>query len=174
MVNLQRSLFLAICLSLFSHIAHSQIVINSRFKPISYEEMMAPLVAAQQFHNQCISTLDDLLERTEQVEQYINKDLEPKTWRRYADYYNSIVDEYNRINKQGTDTGTRSRINNLKRNFSHVINGIINAYNRRIELANNQYRRIQSTNERCNRFFSEIPLDEFLDGNTPRISYYNN
>ena len=112
---------------IFSERATAQIVINSQFKPFSYEELAAPLRAATQFHNQCCETLIGLMENAEQVEQYINKENEPITWRRYADYYNSIVDEYNRINRNGTEAGTRRRINDLKRNFSRVIKGITGA-----------------------------------------------
>lgn len=153
-------------------VSFSQIVINSQFRPFSYDEMVAPLQAVTNFHNQCCETLIGLMENAEQIEPYINKENDPITWKRYADYYNSIVDEYNRINKNGTNQGTRGRINDLKRNFSKVINGIGNAYNRRNELANNQYQRVRATNEKCNRWYAEISLDEFLDGKTPTVSYY--
>lgn len=152
--------------------SYGQIVINSQFRPFSYDEMVAPLQAAANFHRVCTETLLSLMENAEQLEPYINRDKDPISWKRYVDYYNSVVDEYNRIQKNGTNQGTRARINDLKQNFSRVIIGIGNAYNRRNELANNQYQRVRSTNEKCSRWFSEISLDEFLDGNTPTISYY--
>lgn len=151
---------------------NAQIVINSQFKPFTYDEMVAPLQTYANFYNQCCETLIGLMDNAEQIEAYINKEKEPITWRRYADYYNSILEEYNRIQKKGTNQGTRGRINDLKRNFSRVINGIANAYNRRSELSNNQSQRINSTHERCDRWYSEISLDEFLDGKTPSVSYY--
>ena len=160
---------------IFLHFAESaNAQSTARFTPFTYEEMAAPLRAYTNFFNQCCETLIDLMENAEQIEPYINKEKEPITWQRYCNYYNSIVNEYNSINKQGTNTGTRGRINNLKRNFSRVINDIANTYNRRNQLANNQFQRIQSTKERCDRYFSDIPLDEFLDGKTPSIKYYTN
>lgn len=158
-------------MSLFLNSAEAQIVINSQFKPFSYEEMMAPLQAVQEFHNQCLETLQNLLENAEKVEPYINKEREPLTWRRYADYYNSVASEYRSINENGVNKGTRGRINTFKKEYSKVINGIISAYNRRNEKANYQFKRIQSTQEKCSRYFLDISLDEFLDGKTPIVTY---
>ena len=144
--------------------------ITSKFRPLSYDEMMAPIVAAQNFHNQCCESLIGLMDAAEKIEPYINKEKDPITWRRYADYYNSIVDEYNRINKNGTNQRTRSNINNLRKNFS-IINGIGNAYNKRNELAEHQYRRIQAIHCNPDRLYIDISLDEFLDGKTPSVNY---
>lgn len=152
-------------------IANAQ-VITSKFRPLSYGEMVAPLQAYSNFVNQCLAKLEKLMENAEQIEPYINKAIETKTWERYASYYNSISAEYNRIIDRGTDQGTRRRINELARTFSDVIDNIGNAYNRRAELSRNQFQRIQSTHERCSRYFADIPLDEFLDGKTPIVNYY--
>lgn len=163
---------LTLLFSLFCSVpSFCQIVINSQFKPLSYDEMVAPLQMVANFHRECSQTLVSLMENAESIESCINKDADPLTWKRYADYYNSIVDEYNRIQKNGTNQGTRGRIAELRRNYSRVINGIGNAYNRRNELANNQYQRVRATNEKCSRWFSEISLDEFLDGRTPSVTY---
>lgn len=171
MVKRTKRLFTLVIIIVCSLSSKGQIVINSPFKPFSYDEMVAPLQAVANFQKECCETLIGLMENAEQIEPYINKSIEPITWKRYADYYNSVVDEYNRIRKNGTNQGTRNRISELQRNFSRVIKGIGNAYNRRNELAKNQYERIRTTHEKCCRWFSEIPLDEFLDGKTPNVTY---
>lgn len=161
--------FVFICLNAFN--SSAQIRINSQFRPYSYDEMVAPLQAYQQFYNQCLGRLSNLLENAETIEEYIDKNKDPECWRRYTNYYNSVVNEYNSIRNNGTNQGTRNRISNLEREFK-VINSLGNAYNRRADLSNTQFQRIRSTNERCDRYYSDMSLDEFLDGKTPSVTYY--
>lgn len=137
----------------------------------SYSDMMAPLIAYQQFYNECLEKLSNLLENTESIEGYIDKTKDPQCWQQYVNYYNAVINEYNNIQKNGTDTGTRNRINSLRRDFK-IINSIVNAYNRRTQLSESQFLRLRSTNERCDKFYSDMSLDDFLDGKTPTITYY--
>ena len=53
--------------------ANAQIVVNSQFKARSYDEMVAPLLMVQRFHQECLDNLDALAEQTEQAEQFISK-----------------------------------------------------------------------------------------------------
>lgn len=155
--------------------ANAQIVNSSKFKPFRYDEMMAPLLAVQQFHKECCQTLIQLMDSAKEVEEYINPEKDSVSWSHYTNYYNSVVDEYNEINKNGTNQGTRQRIYNLRKNFS-VINAIVHAYNRRAKMANDQYQRLQSSpNIRCDKFYSDYSVDDFLDGKTPVVNYtYDN
>lgn len=95
--------------------ANAQIVVNSRFKSMTFDEMAAPLIMAQRFQQECLNNLDALAEQTEQAEQFISKEKDPTTWKVYADCYNSIVNEYNSILKNGTNRGTRKAISDLRR-----------------------------------------------------------
>ena len=144
---------------------------NSAFRPFSFAEMAAPFQMMKQFQDECLNTLMELMDKAESVESYIDKNQDPTCWNRYTEYYNSIVDEYQSILKSGTNQGTRNRIFNLRKNFI-VIDDIKRAYNRRYELSNSQYQRISATHEKCTRYYSAISLDEFLDGNTPTVTYY--
>lgn len=170
-----KNLFVAASLSLASlnlNNADAQIIVNtSQIQPAPFEQGMAVLRAGREFYYECLEKLENLLDKTAKIKPYISKDKDPRTWSRYSDYYNSVVNEYNRLKEQGTDTGTRRRIHSLKMNYSEVISPIVSAYNRRNDLAREQYSRIQYSKESCSRFFSEISLDEFLDGNTPSVTY---
>ena len=142
-----------------------------RFRPFSYDELAAPAIAAQRYHNQCCQYLIQLMESAQEIEAYISKAKDPICWSRYCNYYNSVVDEYKNINKNGVDRGTEQRISNLKTKFS-VINAIMSAYNKRSDMANDQYRRLQSSpNIRCDKFYMDFSVDAFLDGKTPRVNY---
>jgi hypothetical protein len=81
----------------------------------------------------------------------------------YADCYNSIIDEYNSILKNGTNQGTRKAISDLRRQSSSLLASIKAAYDRRNRLSNDQYARLRAVDGLiCNRFFSDISIDEFM------------
>lgn len=152
--------------------ANAQIVVNSRFKPMTFDEMAAPLIMAQRFQQECLNNLDALAEQTEQAEQFISKEKDPTTWKVYADCYNSIIDEYNSILKNGTNRGTRKAISDLRRQSSSLLASIKAAYDRRNRLSNDQYARLRAVDGlMCNRFFSDISIDEFMNGKTPTVTY---
>lgn len=152
--------------------ANAQIVTNSRYKAMSFDEMAAPLLIYQRFYQECLDKLEALAEQTEQAEQFISKDKDPATWKVYADCYNSIINEYNSIVKNGTNQGTRKAISDLTRQSSSLLAGIKAAYDRRNRLSNDQYARLRATDGlTCNRFFSDISIDEFMNGKTPIVTY---
>lgn len=152
--------------------SNAQIVVNSKFKTMSYDEMMAPILMAQRFHQECLANLSSLLEQTEQAEQFISKDKDPMTWNLYADCYDAIVDEYNSINQNGTNQGTRRAIADLRKRSSSVLSRIRSASNRRDRLSADQYSRLRATEGlTCSRYYSDISLDEFMDGKTPVVTY---
>lgn len=146
-------------------------VISSKFEPLSYEEMTAPLIIYRNFVRECSAKLLDLLNRSQEVEPYIDQSKDPQTWRRYNDYYGSVCNEAKILLEYGTNQGTRGRIFKLQQEFS-VIKGIADAYKRRKELYDDQYRYMRSTNKKPDRLYIEISLDEFLDGQTPIIYYH--
>ena len=148
------------------------IVVNARFKARSFDEMAAPLLMIRQFQQECLSNLEALAEQTEQAECFISEDKDPVTWKEYVGCYNSIIDEYNSILKKGTNTGTRKAISDLRRQSSSFITRVKAAYDRRNRLSNDQYARLRAIDGlTCDRFFSDISIDEFMDGKTPTVIY---
>ena len=153
--------------------ANAQIVVNSRFKSMTFDEMAAPLIMAQRFQQECLNNLDALAEQTEQAEQFISEEKDPATWEVYADCYNSIIDEYNSILKNGTNQGTRRAISDLRRQSSSLLASIKAAYDRRNRLSNDQYARLRAVDGlMCNRFFSDISIDEFMNGKTTITKFF--
>ena len=162
-----KNLFFALCM-LMSFLTNEA---TAQYRGMTFDEMMKPLLLYRNFFDECNNQLIALMESAQEIEPYIDRNKDPNTWNRYTAYYNSVVNEYNNINQRGTNQNTRSNIANLRRRFSEI-NSIIAAYNRRADLANAQYHRLRSTNQRCDRYYSEISLDEFLDGKTPVVNYY--
>ncbi len=146
--------------------------VNSQFKALSYDEMVAPLLMYQRFVQKCLDDLESLAEQTEQAEQFVNEEKDPVTWKMYADCYNSIIDEYNSISKNGTNKGTTRIISDLRRQSSSLLACIKSAYDKRNRLASEQYARLKALDGlMCDRFFSDISIDEFMNGKTPTVTY---
>lgn len=165
--------FLAIILALAAYSIHAQIVTNSKFKPIPFQQMAGTLMAAKQFQEECLSSLEAMANKTESIEFMINKDKDPVSWGIYSKCYNAIIDEYNGICKRGTNVKTRNNLSKLRTTCNELCAKIKNAYERRNNLSRDQYARLQSVQGlRCDKFYSDISLDEFLDGKSPTIKYY--
>lgn len=144
--------------------------LSPSYSPSLFNETLGTMMLYQSFYQDCCNRLIELMDKAEDIEPYINPHTEPLTWQRYLNYYNSIVNVYNDVSKNGTDSSTRTKINNLRRDFS-VIKSIQVAYERRSQLAQSQMIKLNSQNITCDRLYSEISLDEFLDGKTPVINY---
>ncbi len=162
-------LILIICVE-----AKAQIVVNSQYKARSFDDMVAPFIMVQKFQEECLNSLVTLLDQLKQAEQFISEEKDPNTWNKYENCYNSIVDEHNSIVKNGTNQSTRNNISNLKMKSSSLLADIRAAYERRNRLSNDQYARLRAVDGlTCSRYFSDISIDEFMNGNTPTVTYQN-
>lgn len=153
-------------------VTNAQGVVNSQFKAMTYDELMAPVLMIQRFHKECLNNLEVIASQTEQIEEFISKEKDPDTWRKYVDCYNSIIAAYNSILDNGTNQGTRNTISKLRRQSNSLIASIKAAYDRRNRLSNDQYARLRAVEGLiCSRFFSDISIDEFMNGKTPIVTY---
>ena len=145
-------LILIICVE-----AKAQIVVNSQYKARSFDDMVAPFIMVQKFQEECLNSLVTILDQLKQAEQFISEEKDPNTWNKYENCYNSIVDEHNSIVKS-----------------SSLLADIRAAYERRNRLSNDQYARLRAVDGlTCSRYFSDISIDEFMNGNTPTVTYQN-
>ena len=95
--------------------ANAQIVVNSRFKSMTFDEMAAPLIMAQRFQQECLNNLDALAEQTEQAEQFIENfgiDLDKIriTDNTYSDRINNQVSLYTYTAYGSTSMGWRGTL----------------------------------------------------------------
>lgn len=170
---MRKLLLILFSISFFAAQSSAQFVVNSTYQPMSYEEIAAPYVIVAKFQKECLSALENIAKNTKQVESLMSSDKDPICWDEYADCYNSIIDAYERICNRGTNQQTRGTISELNRRSNSVCSRIRAAYNRRAQLANDQYSRLQSVSGlKCDKFYSDMSLDEFLDGKTPDVNYH--
>ena len=139
-----------------------QLVIDSKFTPFSYDELIKPLVQYKKTYDKVEADYSNLAAQTEQWKDIANQTQSPEAYAMYSKYandLNNIVDDFSK----GMTLQNRSQLLAMKRRYASDIKPIENAANRRKELADEQ-RRIdaQDPTRLWQRRASDMSLDEFI------------
>ena len=139
-----------------------QLVIDSKFRPFSYDELIKPLVQYKEAYDKVEADYSNLAAQTEQWKDIANQTQSPEAYAMYSKYandLNNIVDDFSK----GMTLQNRSQLLAMKRRYASDIKPIENAANRRKELADEQ-RRIdaQDPTRLWQRRASDMSLDEFI------------
>lgn len=139
-----------------------QLVIDSKFKPFSYDELIKPLVQYKGTYDKVEADYSNLAAQTEQWKDIANQTQSPEAYAMYSKYandLNNIVDDFSK----GMTLQNRSQLLAMKRRYASDIKPIENAANRRKELADEQ-RKIdaQDPTRLWQRRASDMSLDEFI------------
>ena len=139
-----------------------QLVIDSKFRPFSYDELIKPLVQYKEAYDKVEADYSNLAAQTEQWKDIANQTQSPEAYAMYSKYandLNNIVDDFSK----GMTLQNRSQLLAMKRRYASDIKPIENAANRRRELADEQ-RRIdaQDPTRLWQRRASDMSLDEFI------------
>lgn len=105
------------------------IVLNSKFKPFSYQEMLAPIMQAQEEHNKIEEELGNLDIMASDIAAKLTNNPEDKELR---DLYNSFNVELNKasdeLSTRGLTPQTRKNLIALKTQYAEKLNPINEAY----------------------------------------------
>ena len=139
-----------------------QLVIDSKFRPFSYDELIKPLMQYKEAYDKVEADYSNLAAQTEQWKDIANQTQSPEAYAMYSKYandLNNIVDDFSK----GMTIQNRSKLLAMKRRYASDIKPIENAANRRKELADEQ-RRIdaQDPTRLWQRRASDMSLDEFI------------
>ena len=139
-----------------------QLVINSKFRPFSYDELIKPLVQYKEAYDRVEADYSNLAAQTEQWKDIVNQTQSPEAYAMYSKYandLNNIVDDFSK----GMTLKNRSQLLAMKRRYASDIKPIENAANRRKELADEQ-RKIyaQDPTRLWQKKASDMSLDEFI------------
>lgn len=145
------------------------LVINSQFRPFTYDEMVKPLVQYKGAYDKVEQDYSDLAAQTEMWKDIVNQTNSPEAYamyKSYSDRLNSIVDDFSK----GMNLRNRSALIGMKRRYASEIKPIEEAYNRRTALAEEQ-RKAELNNPTMlwQRRASEMSLDDFI--NNPTADY---
>lgn len=110
------------------------IVLNSKFKPFSYQEMLAPIMQAQEEHNKIEEELGNLDIMAADIAAKLTNNPEDKELR---DLYNSFNVELNKVSDElstrGLNPQTRKNLIALKTQYTEKLNPINEAYKAYVE-----------------------------------------
>lgn len=146
------------------------LVINSQFRPFTYDEMVKPLVQYKEAYDKVEQSYADLLEQTETWKSVAEREKNPRAFERFNKYSNdleSIVDDFSK----GMNMNNRRALLGLKRRYHKEIEPIAKASKKIDELAAEQ-RKLAASNPNImfdRDFSSEVSVDQMMEN--PNLSY---
>lgn len=145
------------------------LVINSQFRPFTYDEMVKPLVQYKEAYDKVEQDYSDLATQTEMWKDIVNQTNSPEAYamyKGYSDQLNSIVEDFSK----GMTLKNRSALLGLKRRYASDIQPIADAHKRRSALAEEQ-RKVELANPTMlwERKAGDMSLDDFI--NNPNADY---
>lgn len=102
------------------------LVINSQFRPFTYDEMVKPLVAYKEAYDKVEQDYSDLVTQTEMWKDIATRENSPEAYamyQRYSSDLNSIVDDFSR----GMNLNNRRALIGMKRRYAQDITPIAQA-----------------------------------------------
>lgn len=143
------------------------LVINSRFRPFSYQEMLAPTMQATQAHQALEDAYGTLGMQAGTVEAMLNRELDEKAYNQYQGYMQGLQESADLLAREGLNPALRGSLSNLKSRYSQEIVPIQKAAERREKLAEEQ--RKLGNNAIFDFNASTTGLDRFMDN--PSLNY---
>ena len=139
-----------------------QLVIDSKFRPFSYDELVKPLTQYKEAYDKVEAQYSDLVSQTEQWKDIANRTKSPEAYAMYSKYandLNNIVDDFSR----GMTLQNRSQLMSMKRRYASEILPIARA-SEAMKEANDL--RVKSGPDSIFEVGEYNSLDQFLHGKT--------
>jgi hypothetical protein len=144
--------------------ANYSLVINSRFRPFSYQEMLAPTLQSTQAHQALEDAYSTLGLQAGTVESMLNKELDSDAYNQYQGFMQGLKESADILATQGLNPSLRGSLNNLSTRYSREIIPIQKAAERREKLAEEQ--RNLGPNYEFEYDVSMTGLDKFMNNPT--------
>ena len=146
------------------------IVNNSRFRPLEFEEMLAPVLAAEEAHTNIENQFGEMREKANVWESMANKESDPEAYRMYKSYSDDLRAQAEQLNAEGLTPRTRASLQNMRARFSSEILPIEAAYQARdAQIKSQQALSEKDPSFRHSRSASLTSLDDYIKD--PSIGY---
>ena len=115
--------------------ANYSLVIDSTFRPFTYQELAAPIMEMSNYHEKLNDEYDKLSQQADVLEAMgkNERDKNSGTYARYKAYSDALRKEANDLYRFGLNTESRQRLSELRRRYNTDIVPIQNAWNKREE-----------------------------------------
>lgn len=144
-----------------------QLVIDSKFRPFSYDELIKPLMQYKETYDKVEADYSNLAAQTEQWKDIANQTQSPEAYAMYSKYandLNNIVDDFSK----GMTLQNRSQLLAMKRRYASDIQPIARASEAKKE-ANDL--RVKAGPDAIFEVGEYNSLDQFLHGRTANNRY---
>lgn len=150
--------------------AANYIVINSKFKPFSYAEMLQPVQMATLAHQEVENEYADLATKANVWEEMANEQTDPYAYKMYKTYSNDLEEQAGQLAREGLTPASRQNMLRMKQRYSSDIVPIEQAYKRRQELIDEQRKLLAQDNTLMfNKNASMLSLDDLIKN--PQLTY---
>lgn len=144
--------------------ANYSLVINSKFRPFSYQELATPVMQMTQAHQQLEEQYAELQTKANIWDKMANEQTDEKAHSMYLAYANDLRKSAEQLSKYGLDTSSRQDMLNMRARYASEIVPIENAYRKREEQAKMQQQAmLQNPTLLFSRRASTTSLDKYLE-----------
>lgn len=150
--------------------ADYSLVINSQFKPFSYQEMLAPTLMATQAHQELENQYGELATKASVWEEMANEQTDPYAYKMYKTYANDLEEQAGQLAREGLNAASRRDMLNMRARYSKEITPIEQAYTARQKQAEEQQKALlQDPTLMLGRRASTTSLDDYI--RNPQLAY---
>ena len=150
--------------------ANYSLVINSQFKPVSYQEMLAPTLMATQAHQELENQYGDLATKASVWEEMANEQTDPYAYKMYKTYANDLEEQAGQLAREGLNAASRRDMLNMRARYSKEITPIEQAYTTRQKQAEQQQQALlQDPTLMLSRRAATTSLDDYI--RNPQLAY---
>lgn len=150
--------------------ANYSLVINSQFKPFSYQEMLAPTLMATQAHQELENQYGELVTKASVWEEMANEQTDPYAYKMYKTYANDLEEQAGQLAREGLNAASRRDMLNMRARYSKEITPIEQAYTARQKQAEQQQQALlQDPTLLLSRRASTTSLDDYI--RNPQLAY---
>lgn len=146
------------------------IVINSKFKPFSYAEMLQPVQMATAAHQEIENEYADLATKANVWDEMANEQIDPYAYKMYKTYSNDLEEQAGQLAREGLTPASRQNMLRMRQRYSSDIVPVEQAYKRRQELIDEQRKLLAQDNTLMfDRNASMLSLDDLIKN--PQLTY---
>lgn len=150
--------------------ANYSLILDTKFKPFSYQEMLAPVAAATEAHQYLEDAYGELSTKASIWEELANEQTDPYAYNLYKRYADDLNNKLDQLLKEGLNVDSRRGMIDMKSRYNKEIAPIETAYKKREELAKEQRDALKANPTMLfQRKAKDISLDDFIKN--PSLDY---
>lgn len=146
------------------------VVINSRFTPLTYDEITRPLIEQTQAQEALENAYMEASDQASQIMAQANEQTDPIAYARLKNYSEALQQQAESLMRQGLNRNSRQSLINMRRRYNQDIVPIKSAVERRNTLADEQRKlRVAHPDMLFERDMNTTSLDAFLQN--PQLDF---